>query len=179
MAPSPNHEFHELHEPSCEDGFGVGWANETSQPQRSLAEVRQEANGQAGRLQVVDDLGVFDSANGGLRLQFNQHLASAHEIGTVDGPKLSATVSDWDCRLAFEFDAPVKEGKLDRILVRFLQEPRAHVLVDILEGADDGVAQGGSGFTQHATVESAQAHEAPGSAVGFVEFVEFVVQGRL
>lgn len=122
-------------------GRGAGpWAiDESAVKEACGAEVEEEAAPVACGFEIVDDLGVFDGADGVEGFEFDDDGAEAQEVGAVDALEVDAFVGESDEWLALIRD--VAQPKLDgeRVVVDGFEEAGAERGVDFHRRADDRV----------------------------------------
>ena len=96
-----------------------------------MPEVDEEPEAEAGRLQVVPDLGVVLTGQIAQGLQLDDDGLVTDEVGLVGLLQGTPLVADQEFPLGYERDSSLGELDFQALLVHGLQEPTSHVLVDL------------------------------------------------
>ena len=106
------------------------------------AEIQQEANREAGRLEVVQDLGLVAWSEFGQGFQFDNDRFEAEEVRLVEGFKLLPSVNDGNFLLPSRRDTAQTQLDFHCMLIDRLQETMPELIINLHRRADD---RGGCG----------------------------------
>src|SRR5262249_8540048 len=101
---------------------------------RVVAEVDEEAQPTASRLEVVVQLGFVFLANVGNRFEFHDDCVVTEEVRRVRGGEEQALVVELQRRVWLARDALCAEFDLQGLLIDSLQKPTSKVVVDLEAG---------------------------------------------
>ena len=104
------------------------------------AEVEEEADFQAGGLQVIDNLRLLDPAQFGQRLEFDNDRIEADEVRAVGGIQLISLVKHRQFDFALERDALILQLDGQGFLLDRLQKPAAQLPMHLHRGAENGIS---------------------------------------
>lgn len=113
--------------------FGAG---EAFVFEAGVAEIDQEANGDAGCVQVVDDLGLVFGGDGFDRFEFDQDFSLDEEVGVKIPHDLRAE-ADLNRFLPLGGETRFREGNVEGFFVNRLQKSRPQLVDHLKATADD------------------------------------------
>ena len=96
-----------------------------------VSEVDEETDLNAGRVEVVDDLGLMLGKDGFHGLEFDEDFVFHQEVG-IEGPDVFASKRDLDLFLAFHSESRLSESQGERLFINRFQKAAAE-FVDHLE----------------------------------------------
>lgn len=113
--------------------------NEPFHIQRLGPEVEQQSDFQSGGLEIVQELGLFNSRDSRKGLDLYNQCVVTDEVGAVFGFQPLMFVGDWQIDFSAERDSPFLQLNGHRLLVDSLEESTSQLAVNVHRRANDCV----------------------------------------